>query len=206
MNRLATATRAPEPDAPPVLDLVCERVVLRVRRRLAWVRHLEHEEADPLARLGLDLPAHESRFYAASDELAGLQRRLAAVEAELDACLLQDAWDNPCGTSSSRSASTRASSSCCRPASQSSGPRAGGSRAAAHRRPGRHRGARAPPVRSLPRPAAAAPRRAPPLAPRHRARRRARVPALLQLDPQVTGWLIGQVSVPPSSRRSSLAP
>ncbi|MFZ6178959.1 ATP-binding protein [Nannocystis pusilla] len=95
MNRLAAATRAPEPDAPPVLDLVCERVVLRVRRRLAWVRHLEQEEADPLARLGLDLPAHEARFYAASDELAGLQRRLAVVEAELDACLVQDAWDNP---------------------------------------------------------------------------------------------------------------
>jgi hypothetical protein len=90
-----TAARAPEQEAPPVLDLVCERVVLRVRRRLAWVRHLEQEEADPLARLGLDLPAHEARYYATRDDLAGLQRRLGDVESQLDACLDGAAWDNP---------------------------------------------------------------------------------------------------------------
>lgn len=88
MSATLSAARAPEREAPPVLDWIRERVVLRVRRRLAWHRQLDAEsDGDPLVALSLDTREDEARFYQSHDELLALGRRLAAVEADLNECI-----------------------------------------------------------------------------------------------------------------------
>lgn len=82
MSLAAIQVATPQPSE--LLHVLLERVVLRVRRRLAWLRHLDAEAgADPLARLMLDAPDDEARFYGAHEPLQALARRLAAVEAHL---------------------------------------------------------------------------------------------------------------------------
>jgi hypothetical protein len=87
VNATLSAVHAPDREAPPVLDWIRERVTLRVRRRLAWHRHLDAEsDADPLVALSLDTREGEARFYESQDELLALGRRLAEVEADLQEC------------------------------------------------------------------------------------------------------------------------
>lgn len=72
--------------APPVrlLDLVGERVALRTRRRIAWLRALaEAAGDDAVLRDGLDTPVAEAAFLTAAPQLQPLGDRLASVEALL---------------------------------------------------------------------------------------------------------------------------
>jgi len=72
------------PPAARLLDLVGERVVLRARRRLAWLHALDEAAGrDPLARETLDTPTAEAEFLASSTSLHALGLRLADVEARL---------------------------------------------------------------------------------------------------------------------------
>ena len=68
------------------LDLLRERVQLRTRRRIAWLRHLDTTaNGDILLRDVLDTSADESTFYAASGPLQALALQLHSVEARLAA-------------------------------------------------------------------------------------------------------------------------
>lgn len=88
MSATLSAVRPLEREAPPVLDWIRERVILRVHRRIAWHRHLDGEsDGDPLVSLSLDTREEESRFYASQDELLALGRRLAVIETDLQECV-----------------------------------------------------------------------------------------------------------------------
>jgi hypothetical protein len=72
-----------DPPRARLLDLVGERVILRTRRRLAWLQSLADSERDSLLRETLDTPAAEAEYLARTAPLHALGLRLADVEARL---------------------------------------------------------------------------------------------------------------------------